>query len=218
MNKKIISVGIIILIVGLSFSSVNAQKSLEEKKGIFLKLSEIKSDGTIFNKNIFVKEKDIDELRDILEKTLNRAIEQKNDSILDILLNFIKDKFPYLYEIIDTIIEKIKFRRSRTTIYSFGQGYKFNPFRKSLVSFSLKNKKSGFFHYSKDSKIKGRTYLEYPYGAKPIIITGRQFGHIRNFVGLYVYFAQKIPKQSFTFFVGKAESAFAFRIPSILDK
>jgi len=216
MKRKILTIAVIFTLLSLTFASVNAADNQVNEKGILVKLSTLRSDGKIIDKILYLKNKEIDILENILEKTFEKIEENESDSVIEILMDFLKEKLPYLYEIIDTIIDKIEYRLSRTTICSFGQGYKFNPFKKSQLTFSLREKRSGFFHYSADSKITGRTYLKYPYGAKPIIVKGKQIGFIDDFVGLYIYVAKQFPNHSFSFFVGKARTAFTFKLPSLL--
>jgi len=218
MKQKIIAFGVIFILVSITFSSINATDVNDKDQGIILKLSAFKPDGSLIDKIVYLKEKEYDLLENILEKTFKEIDENENDSIIEILMDFLKEKLPYLYEIIDTIIDKIDNRLSRTTICSYGQGYKFNPLKKTQVTFSLRQKRSGYFHYSADSKITGRTYLKYPYGARPIVIKGKQLGYMDGFVGLYIYVAKQFPNHSFTFFAGKARTAFTFKLPTLFNK
>ena len=222
MKKKIIAIGIILLFIGVAFSPVNAKEirttEVKDEK-IELVLTDVDAEGNLISKVFKLTEIEFDSLQEILTKIVDE-FKIFDGSIIDVILRWLEDKLPYLYEIVMIIVKAIRELKNnildglgnlaKYTVISIGSGYKFNPFKKS--SMTIRQRAFTRWHYSGTGTVKGKTHINYPMMLKGRTISGRQIGYMKNFTGFYIYNAKNLPQQSFTFFIGRAELAMGFRL------
>lgn len=219
MKNKIIAIFVVMTLIAISFSVVQAgeiQKIEKKDKTIPVEIVAITEDRTSTSETFLLSEDQIveletffatitqqmestsswDDIEDIIDK-----IQVNNGSISDIISKIIKR----IKHFIIHIIAKIKLYFARGFVVSFGHSYKFNPFKKSEINL---NKKFTMWRYSNKAIIKDRTIIfkmiKDPRAVSIKILKGMQFGFMVNFFGLYIHFARKLPTQSTTFILGTA--------------
>lgn len=219
MKNKIIAIFVIMTLIAISFSAVQAgeiQKIEKNDETIPVEIGTITEDGTSITETFLLSEEQIFEL-----ETFFAAITQKMESasgwkdIEDILDKFPEKRGPIselIYKIIRKIkhfinhtITKIKLYFARGFVVSFGHNYKFNPFKGSEIKIK---KNFAMWRYSNKAILKDRTVIfkmiKDPRAISIKILKGMQFGFIVNFFGFYIHFARKLPAHSTTFFLGTA--------------
>ncbi len=211
MKRKIIAISIILIFVGLSFSSANASIKKENKKEelVTLLYQTIKSDGLIIEESVDLTKDEANTFQKVLTEIIDKT--QTNDNsekILDKIKDFLKEKYLEIYNKVKELLNNIESRISKTYIISYGKSYKLNPFKKTEVK--LTKKFSSWYYYCKEGLIKGKTLMFKPLKLKAEVLKGPQFGFMTDFKGIYLYIAKKIPEQSFTFFFGSASKVIGF--------
>ena len=213
MNKKIITIGIITLFIGLSFSSVHANEILESEQKdetITVEYTTLNSNGILSRENVKLTEEELNELLVTLSVFME-TVQSKTDidDITEIFDRLVKDRE---HPILDTIIDMIKkiisnlnekLSKMRRLVISHGKSYKLNLFKNSDLSFY---KRWAFWHYSpKKGIFSSKTIILYPpFDIK--MLNDWQVGFMTKFIGFHIYIARRFPKQSYTFFLGTAKS------------
>jgi len=218
MKNKIIAIFVIMTLIAISFSAVQASEinKIEKNDKISIEIGTITEDGASEIETFLLSEGQILEL-----ETFFAAISQKMESAtsweeINCILDEIPDGPGPFLEIINKIIYKIKFMINnilakfklyfnRGFVVSFGHNYKLNPFKKSEIKL-MKN--FAMWHYSNKAMLKDRTVIfkmiKDPLDAKIKTLKGMQFGFMVNFIGLHIHIARKFPAHSTTFFLGIA--------------
>ena len=218
MKNKIIAIFVIMTLIAISFSAVQASEinKIEKNDKISIEIGTITEDGASEIETFLLSEGQILEL-----ETFFATITQKMESATSWEeINFILDEIPdmpgTLMDIINKIILKIKFiihnilakfklYFNRGFIVSFGHNYKLNPFKKSDIKL-MKN--FAMWRYSDKALLKDRTVIfkmtKDPLVSKIKTLKGMQFGFMVNFIGLHIHIARKFPAHSTTFFLGIA--------------
>ena len=212
MKRKIMAIWMVLILVAIPFSIAQASES-QENETISVEIGNVNEEGKLVTETFFLSEEQLAELETIL-LAITQKIEYANSWEE---IEYIIQNIPIKNGIIGTILSKIisiitssiskitsKFRLffDRSLIVSCGHSYKLNPFKNSEL-FRIR-KKFVFWHYSNKGNIKDRTIIFKLNGFKLRTLHGRQFGFMRNFFGLYIYIARRIPRKSTTFFMGTA--------------
>ena len=205
MKKKygIIAVGIIALLVSLSFSPATATDVAKEKTSeIEMKYSFFSEDGSIFTEKLKISEEDLEELKEKLSEIMEQIKNKYDFSKIEKMVNRIKllIKYPKLREFTLKMI-KLMPRKSMAFVMSYGSCYKLNPFRKTEIK--IKNRFT-FWRYSGTTTVEPKTYILRPFRKDFDVLKGTQMGFMSKFTGLYIYVAKNMPKMSNTFFFGTA--------------
>lgn len=196
------AVWIILLLVAIHFSIAQASETTtDNNETISVELAAIDSDGFLTTETFFLSEEELTELENTLS-ALAEQIQNVNDlgTIRDIIEEFLQGNSGIIYNIIQ-FFTKFKLSRSRAFVISSGQGYCFNPLKKS--SFKIR-KTVAFWHYSSEGIFKGRTIILQPLALRLKILRGTQFGFMTKFTGIYVFIHRNLPEKSYTFFMGTA--------------
>lgn len=211
MNKKfgIISIGIVLLFVGIAVNPATSVKvSEKESEEILLEYLDISEDGTLVKEKIALSEGDFQEFRDMIIELFEK-IKEKADSIkLDAFLNSFKllVEYPKLRELAVKMVKLIPLKRM-ALVMSYGTSYKLNPLKKSELKI---REKLSMWRYNSKGAIDSKTYILRPLKTDFDILTGMQAGFMYKFTGIYIYVANQIPKLSYTFFMGTARMANGF--------
>ena len=201
-KRKIMAIWIILLLVAIHFSIAQASETTTEDNGtIPVEIASIDSDGFLTSETFFLSESEIAELESTFA-ALAEQIENINDlgTIREIIEEFLKGNGGIIYNIFQ-FFTKFKLSKSRAFVISSGQGYCFNPLKKS--SFKIR-KTVAFWHYSSEGLFKGRTLILQPFALKMKYLRGTQFGFMTKFTGIYIFIHRNLPEKSYTFFMGTA--------------
>lgn len=209
--KPLLAVGIILLFVGLSFSPATAKVSLKEK----LELGIVGEDGKISMQTFKLS---IDELKEIdgLLAQLMEKMQSATDygQLLDAVKSFEFEwgRFPVLTLLLGLIEKILKLNhnlnqlrplRKNAFIMSWGFGPKFNPFKQNKVTLFLPIM-TWYYTGRGNLLINSRTLIVDPYPFSIKSLTGRQFGCMRNFAGIYIYRHSTLTDKTYTLMLGRA--------------
>ena len=196
-TKVLLTMGIILLFVGLSFSPATA-----------------KTNETITKENLEEMEILVPELMEQMAKATSCT------ELLKILTTFMKGcgNHPIIGFIIMVIKEIMKTMnkinglrplKTNAFIMSWGFANKLNPFRDN--KFQLFRPLTAWYYSGKSKLIlNSRTIIIdfAPFNIKSL--TGRQVGFMRNFAGIYLHRETTLTDKSYTFFMGKTAAARGF--------
>ena len=205
MKRKIMAIWVILLLIAIPISIAEANENTKETNNETLQaeLAAVNPDGTLTTETMYLSEEEVTELENTIPVLIDKIQTAGSwENLLEIIRNFLKNS-PILNSILGLFT---RFRKAlyRSIVISSGHGFKFNPFKKT--DFSLREKIT-FWHYSSDKLFKDRTIIITPLAFKMKILKGRQFGFMRNFFGIYLFIARKLPEKSYTFFIGTAQKA-----------
>lgn len=202
--KVLFGIGTILLFIGLAFSPATAKiinnnfkdENLVELERIIPKLmDDIETASSC------------PELIGILSTFMN---EYRNHPILDFVMKIIK-------ELLD-IMSRINSLRPLNTnafILSWGFANKINPFKDNKLQ--LYRPLTVWCYSGKSNLIlNSRTIIIDFAPFKIKMLTGRQFGFMRNFAGIYLHRETTLTDKSYTFFMGKSAAIRGFDL-SILN-
>ena len=216
--KKGMIIGIIALFVSVSMAPAltAVQKTTDEKNTIGIELASIGSDG---NQQIQTFDLTKDEAASLQLKlsSLLELIRSMNDkkSVLDLFQLFVNDnEYPIISSLFTMLIDS-KILSNRQIVVSEGWSYDANPFKKTETEAM---KPLIFWHYCESSDklpIPSSTSIIRFNPMETQTYTGGQLGLLFRFKGIYVHIPQKLPEQSFTFFIGFAKHSGAFEIPTL---
>ena len=215
--KPLLAVGIILLFVGLSFSPATAKVDLKEK----LELGVVGEDGKISMQIFKLSMDELKEVDELLAQLREKMQSSTNyGQLLDTIENFKFEwgRFPFLTLLL-VLIEKIlklnhnldqlRPLRKNAFIMSWGFGPKFNPFKQNKVTLFLPIM-TWYYIGRGNLLINSRTIIVDPYPFSVKSLTGRQFGCMRNFAGLYIYRHSTLTDKTYTFMLGRAASVRGF--------
>jgi len=223
MKNKFIAIFVIMTLIALSFSAVQAgkiQKIEKNDEKIPIEIGTITEDGKSICEKFLLSEEQIVELETFFSaitqqmesasswEEIKEIIDKipENNGLISGLISKIIKKIKY---IINSIISYMKLYYARGFVISFGHNYKFNPFMKSKIKLT---KTFCMWRYS--NKAIGKTILKDrtiifktikdPLANRIKVLKGIQFGYMAHFFGLYIHLARKLPAKSSTFFLGTA--------------
>jgi len=209
--KPLLAVGIILLFVGLSFSPATAKVSLKEK----LELGVVGEDGKISMQTFKLSMDELKEVDGLLAQLMEKMQSATNyGQLLDTVNSFrVKwGRFPFLTLLLGLIEKILKLNhnlnqlrplRKNAFIMSWGFGPKFNPFKQNKVTLFLPIM-TWYYTGRGNLLINSRTLIVDPYPFSIKSLTGRQFGCMRNFAGIYIYRHSTLTDKTYTFMLGRA--------------
>lgn len=216
-TKPLLAIAVICLFVGLSCSPVAAKVSVKEK----LEFGMIGEDGKISMQTVKLS---ADKLREIEGKLAQLMEEMQLATDYDQLINIVNGykiewgRFPLLTLLLELIIKFLKVThnlnqlrplRRDAFIMGWGFGQKFNPLKENRFKLLVPMK---LWYYTGRGPlfINSRTLIVDPYPFSIKSLTGRQFGCMRNFVGIYIYRHRTLTDKTYTFMLGRAGSVRGF--------
>ena len=212
-TKEIVAVGVILLFMGMALSPVTATTP-EQLRAQVNTISNLTSQIRLAENDLVTMEKLLPTLMEKMKSATSIS------DLITTIQAFMNEhgRRPLLVLLLTLIIKSINFQ------YKFGQ---FRPVRKTafILSWGFTNKllslgKNKFnlarpftlWYYSGRSSlvVNSRTIIFdfYPFGVKTV--SGRQFGTMTNFIGLYLHFKGAIGDKMRTLFIGWAGSIRAF--------
>lgn len=220
--KNIWKKGMILAIIALFISVSTAPafsavpKSNEKNDTIAIELGSVKNDGSQTIEKLQLSEDEVASLQ-IKLSTLIDLIRSRTDkdSLFDLLQLFLNgNEYPILSKIINYLIDS-QVLTNRQIIVSEGWCYDFNPFKKTQTDVM---KPLTVWRYAEGSEklpIPSTTTIIKFNPMETEHVGGGQIGLMVRFKGIYVHIPQKLPDQSFTFFIGFARHAGAFDLPTL---
>ncbi|MFO8077485.1 MAG: hypothetical protein R6U21_02420, partial [Thermoplasmatota archaeon] len=216
--KKGMILGIIALFISVSMAPAltAVPKNTEQKDTIAIELASIASDGSQQIETLDLTEDEAANLQLSLTSLLEliRSIKDKS-SLIDLLqLFFNGNEYPILSKIITNLFNS-QLLENRQIVVSEGWNYDLNPFKKTEKDVM---KPLTIWRYAESSDklpIPSSTSIIRFNPMETETYTGSQLGLLVRFKGIYVHIPQKLPEQSFTFFIGFARHAGAFELPTL---
>ena len=215
--KGIFAVGIILLFMGLAFSSASAQPITKEQ----LQVSTL---GDIASLRLSAKDQTVMEkfLPELFEKMQTATSFSELTSNIQSMMKE-HGRHPILVLILTLIMKMWNFQ------YKFGQ---FRPVRHTAFVMSLgftnkiislkKNKlmlakpfTTWYYSGKSDLVLNSRTIILDPYPFSIRMLTGRQIGVMSNFYGIYIHFSGSLSDKAKTFILGYAGTIRGFDLSPI---
>ena len=221
--KPLLAIGIILLFVGLSFSPATAKVNIKEK----LELGMVGENGKISMQTFELSADELKETDRLLEQLLEKMRLSTNyDQLIDTVNSFRTEwgRFPFLTLLLGLIEKVLKLNhnlnqlrplRKKAFILSLGFGPKFNPLKENKITLFLPIT-TWYYKGRGNLLINSRTLIVDPYPFSIKSLTGRQFGCMRNFAGLYIYRHSTLTDKTYTFMLGRAAAVRGFDL-SILN-
>ena len=213
MKRKIMAIWIILLLVIIPFGIVQAGETyqkVDNNETVTVEISTLQSDKILATETIFLSEKELVELENLITKLMDWIESVSSWEELESFLNNLPVKSGIIQSLITKLLSKLSLFRSRAFVISSGHGYKFNPFKKS--DFCIR-KKLSFWHYSNGEGVQDRTILIQPLSFKMKILKGLQIGFMTRFFGIFIFVAKNLPEKSYTFFMGTAGRINGLELP-----
>ncbi|MCK4365452.1 MAG: hypothetical protein KAW45_05335 [Thermoplasmatales archaeon] len=203
MKKKFMAIWMVFLFVAIPFSFAEAgetQAIQENNETISIELATLNDDNILSIEAITISEEELIELENTISILMDKIESANSWEEIENIINNIPKNNGIISSLISKFLSMFKLFRNRGFVISSGHGYKFNPFKKNVLSI---RKKFIFWRYSSEKLIKDRTIIYKPI-FKLNILKGRQFGYMRNFFGIYLFVSRRFPQKSYTFFMGTA--------------
>ncbi len=216
-SKKFLSVIIIFLLVGIGLSQTSIAKTkiednqektmkkidlLDEKiKSISLKKDKFETFLNLVSEIIQNINLDEDNLQKLIE--IIQQLDENDNPLIDMIKNYIQNRLNNNRPLLE-----------KTLIISQGWNYNFNLYKTS--KFELEKNAFSFWHYMKGTRNgkESKTLILRPdkvmSSKSAELFIGRQTGFMIRPTGLYIYQSNIFPKQSYTFFIGFANYAYAY--------
>ena len=204
MKRKILATWIILLLVTMHCSIIQADEKNEETQvnnTMTAEIGYISENGEKISNIITVTEKELSELESQISEIFEKIKSINSWGELEKIIENLQTKKGFIMNFLTKILTKFKLYRNRGIIISNGHSYKINPFKKNDMKL---RQRLAFWHYSNNEKSIDKTYIIKPFALKMKILKGFQFGVMSKFFGIYIYIANKLPKKSYTFFIGTA--------------
>ena len=214
MKRKILAIWVILLLATIPFGIVQAGETYQTEQNnetVTVELTAFESDEILASETVVLSEEEFVELENVITKLMDWIESVSSWEELENIINNLPVKSGIILSIINKILSKFNLFRSRAFVISKGNGYKFNPFKKS--DFSIR-KRFTFWHYSNGGRIQDRTIYIQPLSFKIKVLKGLQIGFMTRFIGMYIFVARKLPEKSFTFFMGTAGRINGIQFPS----
>jgi len=205
--KGIFTIGVILLFLVLAVGPATAQTTIEDQLEV----------STIGDLNpVQLTEKDLTTMEKFLPVLLEKMQTATSYSaLIEIVKNFMTDygRHPILVFILNLYIKAINFN------FKLGQ---FRPVRKNafIISWGFTNKLLSYkslgiqmvrpitgWYYTGQSNVllNSRTIILDPYPLSVKMLTGRQIGFMRDFIGLYIHRSGTHIDNAITYFFGYAK-------------
>ncbi len=215
--KKGMILGIIALFMSVSMAPAltAVPKTTEQKDTIAIEIASVASDGSQQIETLDLTEDEAANLQLSLTSLLEliRSIKDK-DSLLDFLqLFFNGNEYPILSKIITNLFNS-QLLENRQIVVSEGWNYDLNPFKKTETDVMKPLTVWRYCESAEKLPIPSSTSIIRFNPMETQTYTGSQLGILVRFKGIYVHIPQKLPEQSFTFFIGFARHAGAFEFPT----
>jgi hypothetical protein len=206
--KGILTIGVILLFLGVIFNPVTAQPTIPDKVQEKMEVMNISSmkQLQLTNDEITSMQKFLPEL---IEK-ISAATSRKN--LVDIVQSFIAEngRHPVLVLLLKLVIKGIDFNykisqlrplRKNVLILSWGFTNKFLSLGKNKLNI-VRPYTLWFYSGRSNLVLNSRTIIidPYPFGIK--MFTGRQIGFMTDFKGLYIHRSGSIADKAITMFFG----------------
>lgn len=205
-KRKLSAIGVVVLFFAISLSHVEASEISQTplNEPILIEFGIVDSDGKLTTEELYITEEELTELEDSVTLFMNK-IESTTDfdwSFLRDLLEKIFGDDNSLFGSIFRIYSSLKISRNRGFVISSGHGIDFSLLKKTSVKI---RKKLGFWYYNSKEFIDDRTIIVKPLALSLKILTGRQFGIMARFFGMYISVSRGFLANSYTFFIGTAK-------------
>jgi len=216
--KPLLAIGIILLFVGLSFSPATA-KVIDVKEK--LELGMIGEDGKISMQTFKLSADELKETDRLLAQLMEKMQSATDyDQLIDTVKSFRTEwgRFPFLMFLLGLIekilnmnhnLNQLRPLRKNALIMSWGFGPRFNPFKQNKVTLFLPIM-TWYYTGRGNLLINSRTIIVDPYPFSIKSLTGREFGCMRNFGGLYIYRHSTLTDKTYTFMLGRAAAVRGF--------
>ncbi|MBN1860373.1 MAG: hypothetical protein JW840_02805 [Candidatus Thermoplasmatota archaeon] len=205
--KGIIAIGVILLFLGVTFSPVTAQTTIEDQVAVN-SLDQIKE--------MRLTVKDFATMDKLLPALIDKmSLATSYSSLIDVIQSFMAEngRHPVLTVLLSLLIKSINFNfklnqlrplRRNVFIMSWGFTHKFLALGKNKLN--IARPLTGWYYSGRSNLVlNSRTIIldPYPFGIK--MYTGRQIGLMSDFVGLYIHRSGSIADKAITFFFGYAK-------------
>lgn len=203
MKKRLLAIWMVFLFVAIPFSFAQADETQlveQNNETASIEVVAINDDNIVSTERITISEEELTELENTIYIIMGKIESADSWGGIEEIINNIPNNNGIIFSLLSKLLSKLKLFGNRGFVISSGHGYKLDLFKKNSVSIK---KKFMFWHYSSEKVIKDRTIIYEPL-FKFKTLTGRQFGYMRNFIGIYLFVAHKFPQKSYTFFMGTA--------------
>lgn len=218
-KKKIMAIWIVLLLVAIPCSIAEADDTIEgqSNESFLVEIATVAADGIQIAEMFQLSEEELTEFESTMAEIFEK-IQYANDldGVKEIFEKLLGSKHPILGTISKAFL-KYKTSKSRAFVMSHGRSYNFNPLQKN--QFKIR-KNMEFWQYSSTGITKAKTFILRPLALDFDMLSGRQFGLMTKFTGIYIHIAKMFPDQSYTFFMGTARHirGMDFKYPSINNK
>ena len=204
MKRKIVAIIAIIMMVSISFGTVNARGASKKSDGIQVIFEKFLEDGTVELETISLTEEEFN----IFENSISKIFDKLRDindmsQVLELLRNLVNKENQPLSKVLK-LFTKSKLFKNRAFVFSQGSAHEIGVLNKNQVKI---RKRSVFWRYGINEGIGAKTFILKPFRLKSITLNGAQFGFMHKFTGFYMHISRSISKYSYTFFMGTAKNA-----------
>ena len=220
--KQLIAISVVILFIGLSFSTTTAKINVKDK----LEFGIIGEDGKVLIQKF---KQSTDELKE-MDKVLAQLMDDMYSATsYKQLINTVQSyktewgRFPFIKLLLGLIIRildithnfnQLRPVRHDAFIISWGFGPKFNPFKKNDLKLFIPIM-TWYYTGRGNLILNSRTLIIDPYPFSIKSLTGRQFGCMTNFAGIYLYRHSTLTDNTYTFILGRVGSVRGFDLSPI---
>jgi hypothetical protein len=214
--KVLITIWIAILFIGLMFNPVSAKINVDEK----LEIGFFGEKGKFLMKTFQRSSDEIEEYSGLLNELMDR-MQSSSDygQMIEVVNSFRSEwgRYPIL-KLLLSLIEKIleithnlnqlRPLRNNAFILSWGYGPKFNPLKENNIKLFLPM--MSWYYKGRGNFVNSRTLIVDPYPFDIKSLTGRQFGLMNNFAGIYIYRHSTLTDHTYTFILGRVGAVRGF--------
>jgi hypothetical protein len=214
--KGIFALGVIILFMGLAFSPVTAQmpvqdqldKTIDNLNAVQLAVQDINTVND-YLPALIEDMKTATSYGDLIETVQSYMTEYGRQPVLVFLLTLLIKGIDFNYK-----INQLRPLRKTAFILSWGFTNKFLALGKNKIN--IIRPFTGWYYSGKSNVLlNSRTIIFdlHPFGVRTL--TGRQFGFMTDFTGLYIHRSSTIGDKAVTFFFGYAQTIRGFDLSPI---
>jgi hypothetical protein len=210
-KRKLSAIGIVVLFFAISLIHVEASEISQTpvNKPFLIEFGSINSDERLTTKQLYITEEELIELENAVALFMKK-IESTGDFDWSFLRDLLEKIFGDNNSLIGSIFgiySSLKISRNRGFVISSGHGIDFGNLKK--ISIKIR-KKIGFWYYNSKGFIDDRTIIVKPLALSLKILTGRQFGIMTGFFGIYLSVSRGFLSNKYTFFMGTAKHIIGF--------
>ena len=214
--EKVSIIGVAALFLTVSIMPMIAAQEIPETETTSIEIASVQNNGLLQTETFQLTTNELASLIEQLTRLTNLIDTAKDqESIGSILLDFINGNTnPIIAKIIDALLSS-KMDFDRQLVVSAGWGLTLNPFKKTETDFV---KPIAFWHYAEKEETMQIPSITATLNMNPFQVKsmmGSQFGIMLRFRGVHVHIPQKLPQQSFTFFIGSAKHVINVELPTI---